>query len=134
MQIGGRFPLFMSTSKRLWIDDPFDENMPPEIGGTVSPGLQIIATNSGSQPVTIKKSRASFTYLMKPEDIVEIESQIQQKIGQGDACYGNIRLGLRRVSMLSAEVIDSTGKVYSASIEALAEFSHKHNKTRHVLQ
>jgi hypothetical protein len=84
--------------------------------------------------VTIKKSKASLIYLTNPNDVVEFESQIQQKIGQGDACYGNIRLGLRRVSILSAEVIDSTGKVYTASVEALAEFSRKHNKTRHVLQ
>jgi hypothetical protein len=117
-----------------WIDDPPDEDIPPEIGGTISPGIQIIATNSGSQSVTIKKCKASFIYLMKPKEPVEIESQIQQKLGQGDACYGNIRLGLCRVSMLSAEVTDSTGKMYPASVEALAEFNRRHNKIRHVLQ
>ncbi|MGC9973597.1 MAG: hypothetical protein ABSE56_23760 [Bryobacteraceae bacterium] len=74
--------------------------------------LHIDVTNNGLRPITIRRFECVFAFLNKKEERREFKSTAwsDKKIGQGDHCVGFLKVHAPPMEIVSACVIDSTGK------------------------
>lgn len=91
-------------------------------GVPVVRAVQINVTNTGQQPITIQRFEGNLVVLgqdKQPHQFKSKTSVENKKIGQGDHCFGYLKIYMPPVEIISACAIDSTGKRWAAPRKSL---------------
>ena len=91
----------------------------------VVPALRIGVTNNGSRPITTLQYECVFTFQSKGQKRGQSKSTAPagMKIGQGDHCCGLLRVFSTTIEIVSACVVDTTGKRWSVPSRKLRKFN-----------
>ena len=91
----------------------------------VVPALRIDVTNNGSRPITTQQFECAFAFQSKGQKRGQSTStdSAGMKIGQGDHCCGLLRVFSTTIEIVSACVVDTTGKRWSVPSKKLRRFN-----------